>query len=300
MEGTAGGRFRSPRGHEDKGFPQATPDPSASDGDARLGAGCGDLPDSGLGAVGRDTRAFRGGDAGHAAGHVPDSGLSRGALRGAGQQRDVSAQRPFLVPVLRIYRQHPLCAGPAQAVHPLACSGGCGLRPGTGGLCGRRPLRLRPSRGGLVIDGPEPSGRLSAADVLVRGRAADVPRLPAVEGARGVLDLLGGCHPPALGSPYRRRGPYVAQRPVRGGLRHLYLPSAGLYRSVRPSLRPCLRAGLQVPGRHILSGLHDPLSLHVPVLFLDLYRRAFLRGVAVGGDGVPGQHSPGVHRSEGV
>ena len=113
-----------------------------------------------------------------------------------------------------------------QTVHPLVSRGCRGLRPGPGGLCGGRPFRLRPSRGGLVIDGSEPSGRLSQADVLVRSRAADVPRLPAVEGARGVLDLLGGCHPPA------------------GGLRYLYLPSVGLHRSVGTPCRPCLRTHL--------------------------------------------------------
>ena len=49
-------------------------------------------------------------------------------------------------------RGNPLRLSPAQAVHPLVSRGCCGLRPGSGGLCGRRPLRLRPSRGGLVVD----------------------------------------------------------------------------------------------------------------------------------------------------
>ena len=82
------------------------------------------------------------------------------------------------------------------------CRGG-GIRSLPGGLCGRRPLWFRPSRGGLVVDGPQSSGWIPQADVLVRSGSADVPRLPAVEGAGSVLDLLSGDNTPDFGAPDR-------------------------------------------------------------------------------------------------
>lgn len=49
--------------------------------------------------------------------HADDSRPARWQIRGKRQWRNVSAQRPRLVALLRVHRQHPLCSFHSEALH---------------------------------------------------------------------------------------------------------------------------------------------------------------------------------------
>ena len=73
-----------------------------------------------------------------------------------------------------------------------------------------------------------------------------------------------------------RRAP-VDERNLRCRLRHRPLSGDRLAGGFGQDHRPDNHAGLQIPGRHLLSALYGPLSLHIPLLCVGQERRTDFR-----------------------
>ena len=187
-------RLRRPvETNDGKGVCHATVHPSASDGGNRRGDRGRHVLLSGLLRMGRLESL---GD--DAADSDPDERLhdSGHARHGdPGRDRNVPAERSELVAVLRVYRQHPLCAVHPQAADQGARGAGAARRMRTGGVCHMGSLR-RHMRG-VLADGRQHSRRVPEAVVLVLGGTADVARIQARDGKGGVLDMQSGRRRPA-------------------------------------------------------------------------------------------------------
>ena len=140
--------------HDARGVFQAAPHPVASDGRAGGRAGGRRLLPAGERAVGRHAGRLSDGAGGHAAGHAAAPGGTRRGRRGARQRRDVSAQRSELVALLRIHRQHPLCARAAAALDARPRGARRPYGSGSRRLRRGRPLGLRAPRRGVVARRP--------------------------------------------------------------------------------------------------------------------------------------------------
>ena len=162
-------RLRRPLDEDDgRGVPQTAFHPPAPDGRHRRFDRCRDVLFPGMLRLGCIYGVGRGVAPRHADERSADSGDPRD--RNPGRRGDVPAERPQLVAVLRIHRQHPLCLLHPAASDPCARRSGPADRLRTGGI--RRLGTARRFVRGVCADGGEHPRRFPASAVRIPGRSA--------------------------------------------------------------------------------------------------------------------------------